>query len=552
MPFDILIKNGHVADGTGNPWFRADVGIEGEEISAVGSLEGSDAQSVINADELVVAPGFIDIHSHCDFVYPLKRHPAILEPKIRQGITTEVVGNCGFSPAPVNNATLHLVKSYTSFLSPQGLAWNWSSFGDYLDILNKQGVAMNVVPLVGHGAIRTAVMGLDARQATNEELEQMKRLTGEAMEDGACGMSTGLIYSPGQYADTDELVELCKVVAKYGGIYTTHYRGEGPTLESAVKELIRIGEEAGIPVEQSHHTATGRDHWSKIRKTVDMIEEARARGVDVTYDIIPYTSANSTMLAVFPPWSLEGGVEKLIQRLNDPVIQKKIRRDIEDAVPGWPPWLPGAWPHNLIGLIGWESASVVWCKSEKNKGLEGKTIPEIAKMRGVDPFDAVAQLVTEEKGDILAFYVGFNGDQKNDEATRYLMKQRLASICTDSILIGEGKLGARDYGCFPRVLGHYVREERVIPLEDAVRKMTSLPAQRVGLRDRGMIRQGAKADITIFDHARIKDKDPLIDADPFPEGIEYVLINGKIVTEKGKYHGDLLAGQVIRRTARGT
>ena len=548
LTFDLVIRNGFVIDGAGNPWFRADVGISGGKIAKVGRLDTVGAEKLIDARGLVVSPGFIDIHSHSDLALLINPRA---ESKVRQGVTTEVIGNCGGSAAPINNETVNFLKDDWG-LEAKEVAWNWSTFGEYLNQLEKQGVALNVAPLVGHGTVRIAVMGVDNRPPTPEELEKMKDLVAQSMEDGAFGMSTGLVYLPGCYADTSELIELCKVVARYRGIYASHIRGERETIVEALKEAIEIGEKAGVPIQVSHNCPK----WGGSEKLPEMFklyEKARARGVDVTMDNDAHTDLNPELSYILPQWAQAGGVEKVIERLRNPEIRERIKKEIvEDKYPG-----PG-----YCGLVKhgrWDRIFLFRCK--KNKDLIGKNFEEIAKIKGAkDPFDAYFDLLIEEKGDASAL---FNYIDEND--IRTVLKFHLMMVSTDgSAYAPYGALGKIDgyspcsYGEYPYILERYVREEKVITLQEAIRKMTSFPAQKLGLRDRGLIREGAWADIVIFDINKIKDRAtsrypytfPLPNfPHKYPEGIDYVLVNGQIVVEKGEHNG-LLLGKVLRHKAK--
>jgi len=536
MVFDLLIKNGKIVNGTGNPWFKADIGIKNGKIEKIGRLDSADAEKIIDAEGLIVSPGFIDMHNHSDisvFFNPK------LESTIRQGITTLVIGNCGSSLAPVNPATKDLfMKHIEAFLpSDAELEVTWNTFEEYLNKLEEIEMAANIAPLVGHGTVRIAVMGFDDREPTAEELDEMKKLVAEAMEAGAFGMSTGLIYPPGVYSKTEELVELCKVVAKYGGIYTSHIRGEGGTLIEAVKEAIYIGEKAGVPVEISHHKAAGKSNWGKTKETLKLMEEARKRGVDVTCDQYPYRAGMTSLSAVLPPWVHVGGVEEMLRRLRDPKEREKIRRDIEQGLPGW---------ENFVADCGWENIYISSVVTEKNKHLEGKNVAEIAKIKGKDELDAVCDLLLEEEGRVTIVLF-----MMDEEDIVRVMKSPLQMVATDAWavapygVLGAGKPHPRFYGTYPRVLGRYVREKKVLTLEEAVRKMTSFPAQKLGLRDRGLILEGMWADIVVFDPAKIIDKATYQNPHQYPEGIEYVIVNGKVVIEKGEHTG-VLPGKTLR------
>lgn len=529
IEFDVIIRNGKVVDGTGNPWFQADVGIKGQRISRVGRLSAEVARTVIDATGLVVCPGFIDMHSHSDLVLLVV---AKAESKIRQGITTEVIGNCGVSAAPLNDLMKEEVKKTTPLIEEAELRLDWSTMKGYLSRLSGQGVAVNVVPLVGHANIRASAMGFSNRAPTKAELEEMKRTLAQAMKDGAFGMSTGLIYPPGCYAQTDELVELARVVASHGGIYASHIRGEGQNLLSSVNEAIEIGEKAGLPVEISHHKAGGRPSWGKVKESLKRMEDARGREVDVTCDVYPYVASSFGLSAMLPPWAHEGGTEKLLGRLRDAEICERIRREMTEGSPGHSSPLEDA---------GWDATQIAGCNSHPD--LEGRTIGEIAQARKMDPFALAFDLLAEDAGISVVRFAMCEDD------VRTVLRHPISMIGTDGAavapygILGKGKPHPRSYGTFPRVLGKYVREDRILTLEDAVRKMTSLPAQKLGWRDRGLLRERMYADVTIFDPETINDRATYQNPHQYPDGIEYVMVNGRVVVERGQHTG-ALAGKV--------
>jgi N-acyl-D-amino-acid deacylase len=545
--FDLVVERGRVVDGTGDSWFRADIGVHDGRIAAMGDLAAADAAARIDAAGLMVAPGFIDIYSHSDFLVPVGEHTSVLAPFLGQGITTIVTGNCGYSPAPVNPATAAELKSYTAFLRGPDLPDAWRTFGEYLAFLDQAGVSMNVVPLVAHGALRIHELGFAGRQLEGDELAGMKRNLDRSLEEGAFGLSTGLLYAPGIFAPPEEIEELASVLKGHDGIYTSHIRGSSETLLSATKEVIRVGEVNDIACQHSHIEAFGRPHWPKIDQILELHEAARERGVDTGFDVIPYIAANTTLLAIFPPWSLAGGVDALLDRLRDTEQRQRIRRSIEEDIPGWPCWIPGAWPHNLVEATGWDNVSLLWVEGEENKPFEGKTITEIAETRGVEPFDAAADLILAEHGHAMALYIGVSGDLADDSGLRTLLSHPWAAIETDAILTGRGVPHPAAYGAFPRVLGHYARDEGLFSLEEAVRKMTSLPAQRLGLRSRGRIQEGNWADLVLFDAASVDDRTTYREPDASPVGIHHVLVNGEVVVRDGAVDQTMTQGRVIRR-----
>nr|MDO8135655.1 D-aminoacylase [Candidatus Njordarchaeum guaymaensis] len=540
MPYDLVIKNACIIDGAGNPWFKSDLAISDGKIAKLGSLSSRSADHTIDATGQCVSPGFIDIHSHSDVTIPFN---PLVESALRQGITTLVVGNCGISVAPVNKKNENLLQRYLSpFLpSESQLKIEWSSFDEYSRWQEKKGCSANIANLAGHGTIRIAAMGFEERRPTCDEFENMKTLVEEAMEAGAFGMSTGLIYPPGIFSDITELIELSKVVAKYGGVYFSHIRGEGATLLEAVREAITIGEKADIPVQISHHKAAGKVNWGKTVETLKMMDEAREKGVDVTFDQYPYSAAMTTLVTLLPPWAHEGGVEKTLERLRDLVQREKMRKDIERGIPGWQNW---------VGDCGWNKITVSSVASKQNKALEGRNLAEIAGLRRKDEFTALCDLLLEEQGNATMVMHAMD-----EEDVRSVMKHHLQMVGTDAWsvapygVLGGGKPHPRFYGTYPRVLGKYSRDEKLLTLEEAIRKSTSFPAQKLQFQDRGIVREGFWADLVIFDPKKIMDMATFADPHIYPEGIEYVFVNGKIVIEKGS-HTEETAGKILRHSSR--
>ncbi|MCI2424780.1 D-aminoacylase [Candidatus Acetothermia bacterium] len=521
MMFDIIITGGQVFDGSGAPPRRVDIGINRDRIKTVRKLETTAAVEVIDATGLAVAPGFIDMHSHSDF--PLLVNPQA-ESKIRQGVTTEVIGQCGASAAPVKEETLHLLKEQMD-LEALALEWDWLSMGDYLTRLQRQGIALNVVPLIGHGTIRAAVMGFNNRAPTQVELAAMKELIVQAMEEGAWGLSTGLIYPPSSYADTEELIELSKVVAECGGIYSSHIRGEGKTLLDAVSEAIRIGKEAGIAVQLAHHKATGKENWGKVVQSLELIDRARANGLDVTADQYPYIAASNALSASLPGWMHVDGKVGLLKRLRDPAVRQRLR-------------------HEMVKPDGyWNDIQIAYCKI--NKDYEGMRLQELADRQGNDPYNTLFDLLIAEEAT-----VGIVNFAMSETDVRFVMKHSAVMIGSDGSALAtygvlhRGKPHPRSYGTFPRVLGKYAREEKVLAMEEAIRKMTALPAEKLGLYDRGRIAEKMQADIVIFNPQTVRDNADYINPHRYPAGIEYVLVNGTIVIANGQ-HTNKLAGRVL-------
>ena len=544
--YDVLLVGGRIVDGSGGPSYRGDVAVKDGRIARIGNLADCEADRVIELSGRVVAPGFIDIHSHSDFVLPLPDQAEFLKHFVRQGITTLVVGNCGYAPAPINPATADLMQAYTAAIKPRNIDWEWGTFGEFLDYLDEHGVYLNTVPLAAHGALRIASMGFDARAPTDEELRVMKTLLAECLESGAFGLSCGLIYAPGQYATTDELVELGRGLRADDGIFAFHVRGSSETLLPATEEVLTVATEAGIRVQHSHMEAFGKAHWEKVETTLSRHELAREQGVDHGFDVIPYTAANTTFLAILPPWSLEGGVGKLLERLRDRQTRAQIKHDMAHVIPEWPTWDPGGWPHNLVEATGWENVWIMWVASEANKHCERKSVARLARETGRDPFDVAADLILDEQGQIMAFYIGVSGDLDEQWPLRQIIQHPNAAIETDAFSLGRGMPNPALLGSFPRVLGQYARDEGLLTFEEAVRKMTSLSAERMRLKDRGLVREGFWADLTVIDPDTVGDNATYLDPDQPPSGIEYVFVNGTAVVDAGEVNTRSLAGHVLR------
>jgi N-acyl-D-amino-acid deacylase len=524
LKYDILFEGGHVVDGSGNTWFRADVGVVGDKIEAVGDLKGASAARKVNAKGHIVAPGFMDIHSHSDA--PLLVDPTV-KSKVYQGITVEVVGNCGNSAAPMNKSVKAYREKYMAGSVSEGFDFDWSSMKDYMDRVDTQGVSFNVATWVGHGTVRQNIMAYDDREPTDTELRKMKKLVDEAMRDGAYGMSTGLIYPPSVYGKTPEIIELAKVVSKHGGLYASHIRGEEDySLLPAVKEAIEIGETAGCPVQIAHFKASGKKAWGMVKESLALVEDARARDVDVTFDQYPYIASSTGLAAVLPHWAHEGGPEKMMARLRDPETRKRL------------------WKEQRIDR-DWDGVLVVFAKN--NPQYNGKTIAAIAKEQGKKPQEAAYDLLLAENTVVPAVMFGMC-----EEDVKTVMRSPIGMVGSDGSaispqgILGVGKPHPRFYGTFPRVLGKYARDEKVITMEEAVRKMTSAPAQRLGLKNRGLLREGFKADVVVFNPETVKDEATFTEPHRYASGIPFVVCNGVFTVDKGKHTG-ALPGKMLRK-----
>ncbi len=537
MSYDIKIKNAKIIDGAGNPWYAGDIGIKEGRIVKIRPRLTGDAIKEIDGTGLITCPGFIDIHSHTDTVLPFFKKK--IDSSLRQGITTSVVGMCGEGIAPIPPEKLEFFKEHLKPPSGGDMKITWDTYGSYLDEMGKFRVPANFIFVVGFGTIRIAGgPGFEDRPPTTEEYEKMKALVAEAMESGAFGMSTGLIYAPQVFAKTEEVIELAKVVANYNGLYFSHIRGEGNSLIKAVKEVIEIVEKSGCVGGQiAHHKVAGKAFWGDSKATLKLIEDANARGVSITYDQYPYNRGQSGLVTTLPPWAREGGNVRIMERLQDPQDQERIRKDILEGGEDWENW---------IKINGFNHLYISHVKNKRWKEVEGKSISEITNIKGMtDDFKTYFELMIDEEAGI-----PITIESMCDEDIRRIMTGRYHMVGTDSSgmpLIPGSKLPhPRTFGTYPRVLGKYVREEKLLILEDAIRRMTSFPAQRLGLRDRGLLREGMWADIVIFDPNTVMDKATYLEPCQFPEGILHIIVNGEIVVENDKQVRKY-PGKVLRR-----
>ena len=530
--FDLVIRNGHIIDGTGSPWYAADIGIRAGKIAAIGKL--GEAKRTIDAHGLVVAPGFIDMLGQSETSILVNPH---LPSKIYQGITTEVTGE-GQSIAPLTDA---LRKADAVGYKHYGINPDWTTFRQYFARLEKQGMGINLASYVGATQVRRVVIGDDNRAPTASELERMQQLVREAMRDGAVGVSTSLQYAPAPYAKTEELIALAAEAGKLGGIYATHMRSEGDAEMQAIDEAIRIGREAHIAVEIWHLKAAGKPNWGRMPAIVAKIEEARRSGVEVGANTYAYPAWFNSFSAFIPPWAHDGGDAKLIERLRDPAMRARIRKEMETPAADW----DNEWQE----ISGPDSILLCVVQSPKLAPLQGKSIGEIAKLWNKDPIDTIFDILIEDK----AFSnVAVFGMSEPDVALA--LQQPWVSICNDSQgtapdgLLGKEHPHPRAYGTFPRILRKYVREEHKLTLEDAIRKFSALPAERMRFTDRGVLKQGMWADIVVFDPAIIRDAATFEKPNQLSDGMQYVLVNGVPVIEDGKMT-NALPGKVVRGPA---
>jgi len=520
--FDILIRGGRVVDGSGNPWYRADVGIRNGRIAEIGSLAGRPARRVITLNGEVVAPGFIDMMGTNSI--PLLTEPGSGDSKLRQGLTTIMAGEGG-SAAPQSAAT------FPKEVAAKG--YRWGTYAEYHALLEKQGLPINLVHNIGAAQVRRVVIGDKDQEPTPAQLNQMRALVEQGMKDGAVGFSTALIYPPGTYAKTAELVELAKVVAKYGGFYSTHMRNESSQVLDAIRESIEIGEKGGVPVHIYHLKAAGEDNWPLMAKAIELIESARRRGLDVTADIYPYIRNGIGLGSFIPPYHYANGAAPFLATLKDPQVRARLRDEIETKK-DWENW------YQHVGR-NWDNVLVATLPSKEDKPLEGKSVAEIAKIWNKPAWDAFFDLVLRG--------ANVNPKSMNEEQKHLALRTEWVSFCTDAAPTSiDTATGAhpRAFGSFPRILAKYVREEKIITLEAAIRKMSSLAANRLRLFDRGRIATGMAADLVIFDEQKIQDTATFTKPLSFPEGMPYVIVNGVVAVDEGRSTG-AKAGRVLRR-----
>jgi N-acyl-D-amino-acid deacylase len=520
---DLLLQGGTVLDGSGNPGYRANVGVEAGEIVLL-SAEPANARRVIDATGLLVTPGFIDPHSHSDFVFFLEPRPDM---KLRQGVTTEIVGNCGSSSAP-------LAGDSVAFLEPQvedGIAalGEYSSFGEYLDRVQQRGLINNQAVLVGHRAIRTAVLGMQDRAPSADELAEMKALLAEALDQGAAGLSSGLLYPPMCFADMGEMVDLCRVVAERGKVFACHMRNYSSEMVQSVREMIEIATRSGVATQISHFMLAGKGNWGRAPQVLAMIDEARQGGVDIALDQYPYRAANPNVASLLPPWMHERGLDATLDRLKDAGLRDRAAREMEEGMPGW---------ESISREAGWENLVVL---SEELDGVSGRTLREIADYRGQEPPAAAFDILLEDPhARLIAHWV-------SEEDLREVMRHHCQMVSSDSSVPGP-LAHPRTYGTFPRILGEYVCTEGVLTWEEAIRKMTWFAASRFGLGKRGLILDGWRADLVVLNPETVAAKATFEEPNRYPVGIEYVIVNGQVVVESGEHNG-LLCGTVVRHTS---
>lgn len=526
--FDVIIKNGLVFDGSGAPGISTDLGIKGNKITAIADFSTATADQVIDAKGSAVSPGFIDIHTHTDI--GLLVNPRA-ESKIHQGVTTEVAGNCGDSPFPIGENNFEEINK--NLFERYGIELTWRDINGFFNALQEKQVSINYASFTGHGDLRSFVVGKNDIEPTSDQLKQMKKILAESMEQGSFGLSTGLEYAPGSYAKTDELIELCKVVSKENGVYATHIRNEDDRVEEAIEEALLICRKANVSTEISHLKACNQNNWHKVDHILEMIETAVKSGNPVHADRYPYIAYGTGLTVFLPLWSRQGETEEILVRLRDKKLLPEIKAYADNR---------GA------GIGGWDRVVINSCFSAKNKGWEGKSIQDCSEATSKEPFEFIKDILIEERNrvDIVGFAM-------NEDNLKKVFSHPLVMIGSDGSAVSpqgklsEGKPHPRYYGTFPRVLGKYCREEKIFDLATAIKKMTSMPADKLGLKNRGYLKKGYCADITIFNPETVIDNATFVNPHQFPSGIEYVIVNGKMTVKNGKHTGEV-AGEILRHT----
>lgn len=514
--YDIIIKNGKVIDGSGSPWFYADIAILNEKIEKIGKLDRCEAKIIINAKGRIVCPGFIDMHSHSDL---LSIEKEVIESKITQGITTEVIGQDGIGPAPIPKEGFQILNdSLSSFDGDCTSYLDWDSVKEYLNRLRHSKISQNIIYLAPHGNIRLCIKGSDLGKASNDELLKMEYLIIQCIKEGASGVSSGLIYNPCCFADKRELIAICYAASKCGVPFMVHQQSEGDDIINSMKGLIEIAKITGVHLHFAHLKVCGKDNWDKIDEVINLIDKYRNEGIEITFDKYPYIAGSTKLSATLPIWVFRDGVEKLIENLKDNNIRLSIIEEMLNGREGW---------DSIVKWAGWEGIYISFLASDKNSKFIGKNIKEISELQGKNPEDTVLDLIAEEKNQVTM--IDFITKEEN---IRKLLSHSAGVVGTDAILLG--KPHPRAYGSFPRILRKYVREENILSLEQMIRKMTSFPARICGIRDRGLIAEGYYADIVIFDYDNVNDRATFQESEQYCDGIEYVIVNGGITIKQGE------------------
>lgn len=545
MENSILIKNGTLVSKDHDS-VQSDILITGERIASIApNIPTQKGWNTIEAAGKIVAPGFLSIHSHDDFYLPLEEHPQLLKSVLYQGVTTSIGGNCGISNYPIRKTALKELDSYQGFLHYSEPKYEWESLKEYLDHIEGR-IIVNYIPLVGHGTLRVLCNGFD-KQLTGEPKEDLARMLRSCLDQGAFGMSSGLMYMPGTFSTTDELVELANILGDYSNtLYSSHMRGYSDTYIESVREAIEIGERTGVRVQCSHLGPFGVVHGPKIDQVLTLLHQAEGRGIRIGYDSLAYCGGSTTIMALLPPWSYENGLKTFLENIRDDGFFEKVIDYLESYVPTWPSWEGSGWTDNFVRCLGWENLFVL---SAENQETVGKNFIQIGQQRGVSTHQAFREVLMEEKGSAIMYMAGVGAciDDKGDMSYfDRMIEDPMCIITVDAIYQSDGRTMPYAYGTFPRIIDRYVNTRKTMTLRNAVQRFTSQVAEMFGLTDRGFLREGAFADIVIFDLSSMKDYPDVFAAKPqLATGVEYLLVNGQLVIENRVYK-ERLPGRVIR------
>jgi N-acyl-D-aspartate/D-glutamate deacylase len=578
--FDLILENADVMDGSGKQSYKADIGIKGAAIEKIGDLKDAGAAKRVDVSGKMVCPGFIDVHSHADLTFFREDHPRLLSPLVRQGITTFVGGNCGMALAPITEEHRDGQQMYLEVFTQMDFEKDihWDTMGSFMEYMDKDGVLLNAALLAPHGMMRISAMGLELGLAGKEDISYMTRSLEESLEAGAFGLSTGLQYPPGSQSDTPELVELAKPLNRYGGIFTSHLRSyTNATLPQAIDEVAEVAQKNDIPGQVSHIFSLpwlGRIHkpalaglkwlanhasfaskvvpdplvFGEMTKILKQLDSLRGKGVKIGMDVMPTTAGFTHLMAFFPMWALTGGREQVLARISDKKIRKEILEDIEKGEPTWPHRGKNDWSLNIMKQLGWDAVTVMAVHSEKNKPLEGRRFTDIAEEQGKHTFDAMCDLLLEEDGKVLVFEsLSEPDDLFTEKYTFPALQDPETMITTDTILLGMGKPSYLFYGCYPKFIHRYVYEKGLVDLPSAVARCTSLPARWFGIENRGLVKEGYFADLLVMRPEQFSTKAVFRDPENFPEGLDMVIINGKVVQDEEGIHPEMRPGMVLRK-----
>ncbi len=578
--FDLIFENATVIDGSGEKPYKADVGIAGPVIKAIGDFKKDEAARKVDATGLTLCPGFIDVHSHADLAFFREDHEKVLSPLLKQGITTFVGGNCGMALAPITKENRDGLKLYLEVFTQMDFesAIKWDTMGSFMDHMDKKGLPLNTAMLVPHGLLRISAAGTQTRLVTDSEVGYMKKRLEESLEAGAFGLSTGLQYFPGNQSDTKELTELAQPLTKVNGLFTSHIRSyTNTTLGQAINEVAEVAKANQIHGHVSHifsipwlgpfqkpalkvlkWLARNADITEKVipgfvieaemKKILKMLDKERVNGANITMDVMPTTAGFTHLMAFFPPWALTGGKEQILSRVKDPKTRAEIRKDIETGKPTWPHRGRNDWSLNIMKQMGWDAVTVMAVHSQKNKHLEGKLFTEIAEEGGKHPFDVMCDLLLEEDGRVLVFESMSEPDDAFTERYTFpALKDNQTMITTDTILLGMGKPSYLFHGCYPKFIHRYVFEKNLMDLPTAISRCTAMPAREFNIKNRGLIKEGYFADILVMDAQNFKTKAVFRNPVQDPEGMKMVIINGKVVVEDGNIKTGVLSGKMLRR-----